>query len=65
MHLLKKSHKPKVESGNGRTGWRTEPNSKYTVEPDGGNLLVIVDLPVCVCGHGGGGECPICVYLQI
>lgn len=27
----------------------TEPHTKYTVEPDGGNLLVIVDLLVCVC----------------
>ena len=28
--------------------WHTETQTKYTVEPDGGNLLVIVDLLVCV-----------------
>lgn len=53
QHLLKKPHAPKVESGKGRSGvvpdWHTEPHTKYTVEPDGGTLLVIADLLLCVC----------------
>lgn len=50
--ICRRSHKLKVESGKGRSGvvldWLTKPHTKYTVEPDGGNLLVIVDLLVCV-----------------